>query len=333
MKRLLIYLFIFIILLSGCTKKIEKKDIANYINDKLEINNYSILKSEEVIDSEGYIDYLWTIKDNNTNILFHILDDYSYMISFGMKNDLYNDYYEIMFLNYYKNISHKNNIILKNNTSGEFINNNDILLECSYSNKEDINECFKSLEYYKNILSKSMKKIPIKYIIVFESKKLNNIKYYNYSNTLDSISKEPYQDMLNYYYANGLVHQDDNVLSEMSESDFNNVYNYKYTYKVCNNDNCYDNLIAFNNNTIGIATIFEILNKENYRVEGDKYHYITYDKDNNKYEFSYDFIQLNNDSLELYYLKNEEKIFYGEYGTLYYDTVNKLFDLNIKLIK
>ena len=136
------------------------------------------------------------------------------------------------------------------------------------------------------------------------------------------------------FFADEVIEDDqvnDDVIAEISKSDLNNVYNYKYTYKICNNDNCYDNLIAFNNNTISIATLFEILNRENYNIEGDKYHYIVYDVDNNKYEFSYDFSELNNDGIELYYLKNDEKVFYGEYGTLYYDTVNKMFNLNIKL--
>ena len=331
MKKVLIFIVLFIFLLSGCTKKIEKKDIANYINDKLKLNNYVINGYEEIIDSDGYKDYLWTIKDNDTNITFHILDDYSYMISFGMSNSLNDDYYENMFLKYYNQISKKSNIVLKNNTSGEFVSSNDITLECSYSNKEGINECFKSLEYYKDKLSKNMKKIPIKYILLFESSKLNNIKFYNYSGTLDSISNESYNDMLMYYYANGLVHQNDDVIAEISKSELNNLYNYKYTYKICNSDNCYDNLIAFNNNTISIATLFEILSREKYNIEGDKYHYIVYDMDNNKYEFSYEFSDLYNDGIELYYLKNDERVFYGEYGTLYYDTVNKMFNLNIKL--
>ena len=80
MKKVLIFIVLFIFLLSGCTKKIEKKDIANYINDKLKLNNYVINGYEEIIDSDGYKDYLWSIKDNDTNITFHILDDYSFNV-------------------------------------------------------------------------------------------------------------------------------------------------------------------------------------------------------------------------------------------------------------
>ncbi len=75
----------------------------------------------------------------------------------------------------------------------------------------------------------------------------------------------------------------------------------------------YDDLLA-NKYSYGISfgTLFEILKREGFAVEGNSWRYSYTDEQGNKYDFSYDFVKKNPEDPEYktwyYYLKNGETV-------------------------
>ena len=118
MKRISIIMFITIfscLLLSACTKKYEKEDIEEYLQNTIGISKYQLSEKTARKDEEGNEDYYYHViyKD----IEFDVINDYYTIDTFGaqtLTNTLTSNFNEVVkdyYVNHYYN---RSNIIYEN---------------------------------------------------------------------------------------------------------------------------------------------------------------------------------------------------------------------------
>lgn len=342
MQKKIVLIFI-VFLLLGCTKKYTKNDIQKYVKTKLNLSEITILTNyEEVQEVDSNNDYhtnkIWTVLDKKNNITFHVKEEIQIVPAFEAKNNLVDDYYESVFLNYYDGLSKEKSLILDTKESSLGMNN--VVLSCNYKNKAEIKECFESLKkYQKYYLNKGFN------LSISTLFKCSIEKYLQYSNTiliptniikLDDIGEKKQEKILLEYFKFGLLNQFDLIISDMDENDIKLVMNNNYTNKIYklsenNTKEYYENLIASNISEISIGALYKILKFEKYNIDGSPWHYTVFTSNNDKYEFSYDFVgkEYENFIEQNYYVKNGEKVYWDT--DLSISQINKIFDMNLKI--
>ena len=77
----------------GCVKKYSRSEIASYAGKLTGRKNLTVSEGYQEIqeDEEGYLDHLWTVTDEDTGMVFHVLDDYYWSLE-EVENQLLNDY-------------------------------------------------------------------------------------------------------------------------------------------------------------------------------------------------------------------------------------------------
>lgn len=342
MKKVKKVLIVFLLLcfLSACTKDYSRSDIKNYVKEELNLTNISVSKTyEEIKDTEGYTDRLWTVVDKKNNITFHVLDDYGWGME-SVANNLWNDYDNSVFLKYYSDLTIKDNIELEeNNDSGL----NYIKLNCTFKNKDELADCYESLISYKNYYLEKGFDLSISYNVNydFSLKKIGNheITEGDSWGFMNNLNDEVYAKMLIRYFSCGLSYQIDSVISEMNESDLETVMDFEDNHRIFKTEDdftvyYYEGIIA-NINSYGISfgTLFKLLEQENYNPVGNPWNYTVTNKNGDKYEFSYDFNDelFDDGNLGYYYIKNNEKIkmSYYFYNCFRTKEINEMFDLSI----
>lgn len=76
-----IFLIIIILLsLTACTKKYGRNDVEKYVRDTLGLKGFTVSRTcQDIVDSEGYTDHLWTVTESDGTV-FNVLDDYYYSL-------------------------------------------------------------------------------------------------------------------------------------------------------------------------------------------------------------------------------------------------------------
>lgn len=87
------------VLLSGCVKKYVRSDIASYAKKVASRSTLTVSEGYMEIqeDEEGYLDHLWTVTDEESGLVFHVLDDYYWAME-EVENQLLNDYDSAAFI-------------------------------------------------------------------------------------------------------------------------------------------------------------------------------------------------------------------------------------------
>ena len=87
------------VMLGGCVKKYYQEDIKSYARKLTGREHLSVSEGYVEIqeDEEGYLDHLWTITDEDSGVVFHILDDYYWALE-AVENQLLDDYDSSVFL-------------------------------------------------------------------------------------------------------------------------------------------------------------------------------------------------------------------------------------------
>lgn len=65
--------------LSGCTKKYDRGDIKQYVEETLGLKNFTVSRNYKEVKGPGddYIDHLWEVTESDGTV-FYVLDDYAY---------------------------------------------------------------------------------------------------------------------------------------------------------------------------------------------------------------------------------------------------------------
>lgn len=310
-------LFIFCLFICGCTENHDREDVKNYVKKQLNLTDIEISKKyKEKKDKEGYTDKIWTVVDKKNNITFHVIDDYGYSGE-SVSNSLTNNYDVSVFKNYYPKMKKQDNIEVDENDTGY----SNLVLNCKYKNKKEIDECYNSLKYYGDYLKNKGFTIYINYQVTYD-KEMVGIKNYdadtvgNYKGTM---SKKQYNKILLRYYSYGVAYQITDILDEMNDSDMNDVYNYEENYRIytIKNDEkkYYENVITSTSSGISYGSLYRVLKEEGFKLSGDVNHYTVFSNDGTKYEISYDFKETDNDEIKYYYYKNGTKTEMDSYHT------------------
>ena len=115
---LAILCFICTMSFSGCTVNYTREDIIQYAKEKYNLKK--VFVSEEPVqfkDDDGYTDKIWTVIDEERNIVFHVKDDFRYG-SESVRNSLKDDYDDAAFTKYYDELNKRNNVEYNEDAEG-----------------------------------------------------------------------------------------------------------------------------------------------------------------------------------------------------------------------
>lgn len=330
-----------LILITGCTKNYDIKDIKKYVNENLKIRNIEVLNTyQEIIDEDGYTDKIWTVIDKENNITFHVIDDYFWGMESGT-NRLLNDYDESVFVKLYDKMDVKENIIYNHETDNFY---NEVDLLCKYKDKKGLIDCYNSLLYYKDYIESQNYNLAITYNITYDSV-LKNIGQHKRKTgdtfgQLNDLDKNELDEAMYNYLSTALIFQIENGIKEITEEDMKQILenektNLIFIKKDDGSKKQYDDIIAYYS-YISFGTLYKILEKEGFNPVGNPWHYTVTNKNGDNFEFSYDF----NDyvysygSIGYYYKRNSEKIRMGRYSYNYFNKreITEMFGIDIETI-
>lgn len=317
--------FIIVLFLCGCTTDYKRKDIKAYVKKNHNLTSAEISNDyEEVIDNNGYIDKLWQVYDSENDISFHVLDNYFYSYEV-VTNSLCDDYKEAAFI---KNIEGFNSNLLTYEIDTSSILNN-VKIYGSFHDLEELQACYKELsdlkQYYINLgfdnlyISYNIQYInPLRYTIM--GHEVSGGDTHGVLKDIDDTDN--LQTFIDNYLLCALDYQFDDALNEFSKEDILNFV--KTNEDIMHVGIVKDDVTYWYNDLcasryyygISFASLYEVLVREGFEVNGTKNHYSFVGIDNATYEISYDFGEENS---YYYYLKdNNIKLmdysFYNHFG-------------------
>lgn len=93
------------LLLAGCTKEYKKSDIEEYVRKNLGLSGFRVSSSYETLeDEEGYKDRLWTVTEQDGTV-FGVLDDYGWGME-SVSNWLHDDRNAVRLIQLYEQTDH-----------------------------------------------------------------------------------------------------------------------------------------------------------------------------------------------------------------------------------
>ena len=322
-NKLIILVAIFFVFVTGCLRnyfqneKEYKDEIKEYIEEKIGLKKYKLSDNYETVKGEDtYTDKIWTVEDEN-GIKFHVIDDF-YWANVSLSNRLENDYDKTVFLKYYEELDKKDSIKLEDVT--EYTS----MLVCSYSNKNELVDCFDSLRTYYDFYYDKGFNLDITCKMLVNSDYNSSSQFMSSYGKLSNLDEEFFNKSLLNFYTYSVFHQDSKVISEMTDEELNKVINSPDVQKIIGTK------YIGANNSISFETLYLLLKEKKYRVSGDKTNFTVYDKSGNKYQFSTKFYNtVASDYKNFYYLKNNEQVRCSDY--IITNTVYDLFALSITL--
>ncbi len=304
LKHKLSFLFICLcctLLLSSCSETYEKEDISEYVRNVLGITNFTVSSKPEIYeDEEGYKDEVWTIQDLNNKIVFHVIDDHRWSGQRAV-NSLINDYDFAVFNHIQADLTQVEHLELvsQQDDSGSFVGN----IIGSFSNSEELEACYNELiELKDSFTTLGYDGLGIWFELEYNHPMRNPIPDYidtsgdisgrtDHDFTYEEMQYKMIQTDLDYRY------ESINSLSKEEIDEALTGYFGKigiYTGTKLEQDDYEDSLILYYddiiaNNGISFSSLYEIVSREGFDVQGDQWHYTFVGVDGVVYEISYDF--------------------------------------------
>lgn len=335
MKKLLLF-FMLSITLSGCTTKYDRSDIIDKVQADLNLRNFKVSNSATVVvDDKGYNDKIWTVTIPETGLVFHVMDDWGWGLE-SVTNSLKHDYDKAVIHHIYNDLPTLH--YLQVETSIEDSGLCSAYIIGNFENEKELKGCYGELELLRNaFISLGYSNLSISYRLNYQHPLRNLTPPYedqtgdshgltSYQKSYQEVKNNMIQSALDYRYefvnrltpqeiADALIDYDDRVGiytgTQENQADFEPS---KIHY--------YDDIIA-NKYSYGISfsSLYEILKREGFDVQGNSWHYTFTGIDDIHYEISYDFTDYDfEDKKGYYYLADEEKIpmsgyFYNHFRT------------------
>ncbi len=317
MKKTYVIFLVMTLFLTSCTTNYQHEDIFLYVKDKYRFDDFTVSeKRTEVKDEDGYTDYLWTVKVDG--IEFTVIDNYYYGME-AVTNRLHDNYTDVMLKQYFNRVDMITHFSLNESTFDGIYKNN---LVARFNSKEELLRLYNELSDFNSYLKNDGYTVPFSfsYRLEMQNPIRNNISGYIVDDgdtvgTVTEIKTSDREAMLNKYILTCIDYRFEDLLSELTEQEImDTVKGCSERIALIRNDTVsfYDDLCA-NRYHYGISfgTLYEILKREGFDPEGDADHYTFTGTDNNVYEISYDFTnidQKNDDTNHYYYLKNGSPI-------------------------
>ncbi len=295
-----------LILLGGCTKKYERKDIEEFIRNQTGISGFKVKRERaELTETEdGYTDYLWTAVERD-GTEFHVLDDYHWGME-ALVNTLRTDYYQVHLINAFPDLPHSKielessleNGLYTACLKGTFSSRSELLSEMDELRAiQQSDSCPENAGY--NLL------FNYPYRVIGEYDSTIGDCYGNLRNPVDTAEAE------NRMLLTCIDHRLP-CRFEFTEDEIHNaVEGNSHQLGIRNEDGSYtwyDDLCADQYSYgVSFASMYELLVRNGYPVDGTPEHYSVTAPDGTEYEFSYDFNHPSGGrSVWMYYLKNGE---------------------------
>ena len=300
---LILLLIALVLILSGCTKNYDRKDIQKYVQENIGIRDFTVSSTRQEITNQedGYTDYLWTVKEKDGTI-FHVLDDY-YYASEWVSNSLRNDWNAVHLQAYLKTADHKGFEVEEDNDEILYVR-----LMGAFTSRAQLRGLTETL----NRLAKGLSGVSIPYLLEYDfpGKFIGDyeINDADSSGTLDPGERiDPAEAEKNYLHFI-IDMRDEKALSEFKDQEIHDlVKGNPWELCVLQEDESvliYRDLLG-SRFAYGISfpTLYEILVRNDYPVTGTKDDFTFEGIDGNTYEMSNAFIE---DDWH-YYLVNDEK--------------------------
>ena len=288
-KKLLVGLIaIFISLLStGCSS--NASDVENYLKEKYHLDNFTVSKTYKERKSDGYHpDEIWTVKLNDgSNITFNVINTYIFQSS--LPSHKFQTDFDFQVLKYLIKKYGQLHALECVKEEGDY-SAVKTFLKGNYNNAEELEQLLTETWNFLEFANNFNYEISFDLVFNYKNKKLPNINVqttYNRMNTIQSkvfpsigqsllLRKKAFEKYIYEMLYNKLSDDDIEKYSNYVNLIVNNS-EYKLAYKNALGEYVYYSDLIAHNSYISYRTLYEILKRNGYNVQGsiDNYKFYT----------------------------------------------------------
>lgn len=349
------------VMLGGCVKKYYQADIKSYARKLTGREHLSVSEGYVEIqeDEEGYLDHLWTVTDEDSGVVFHILDDYYWALE-AVENQLLDDYDSSVFLWMLdqKKFPATEGLYLKKTSQSGLV---DAEILCGYTDGQSLRKLYEELLSLRTTAAdEGYGSLKVKYTVQYEHPLSSTVDYEIQEGTttgeIGSLDEAAYALMRKNYLACALDYRFDNALEEFTQEEIDAVVHAPDSVRIYktqdgsgsaqkdggdtgdtaeNREQKDDSKRIYYEGVIGnpqyagisFGTLYELLRMEGRQVTGDPWHYFFTSPEGSLIEISYDFNDLSgyNDKdgklrKGYYYMRDDRKVRMKNYYDNHFDT-------------
>ncbi len=311
MKRIMLIVILCIICLCGCRKDYDKNDIKEYVKTEYGLKSVSVEQEPEAIkDENDSTDYIWTVTDKKHSMKFRVLDDFQ-ADSLFPGNNLIGDYEDVRLAQAFEQYDSES-LSLETKTQYGLCR---AIIKGKYSSRRELQELFNETNAFLDEYLDHKVKVSVHFMMDIPFR--DAVEGYemdsgDYRDTAIEFVEEMYEEAEENFLLTALDFGLENCLKEFTEEEIEEVVaNSKYRLGVAKSEDgpyeYYDDLVASRfSYGVSFSTLYEVLVREGYSVEGDKNHYSFVGVDGATYEISYNFVgwEYEDGKVGYYYLKN-----------------------------
>ena len=311
MKKIILIMVLCCTFLCGCRTDYGKKDIKEYVKEEYGLKSVSVEGEPEAIEDEnGSTDYIWTVTDKKHNMRFRVLDDFQ-ADSLFPDNHLTSDYEDVRLAQAFAQYEAKG-LSLETETKYALCR---AKVKGNYSSRQELQQLFEEINHFLNEYLDNEVKVSIHFIMdtpYREAVEGYEMDSGDYRGTDVEFTRDKQEEAEENLLLMALDYRLDAYLEQFTQEEIEEVVaNCKYRLGVADSEEgpyeYYDDLVASRfSYGVSFSSLYEILIREGYQVEGDKNHYSFVGVDGSAYEISYDFVgyEYKDGKIGYYYLKD-----------------------------
>ncbi len=311
MKKIMLIAVLCVIFLCGCRRDYDQKDIKEYVKEQYGLKSVSVEQEPEAIkDENDSTDYIWTVTDKKNNMQFRVLDDFQ-ADSLFPDNHLTSDYEDVRLAQAFEQYDSKS-LSLETKTQYGLCR---AAIMGNYSSRKELQELFEETNAFLKEYLDNKVKVSIHFMM--DTPYRDAVEGYemdsgDYRGTALEFTKDMQEEAEGNLLLTALDYRFDTCLEQFTEEEIKGaVANSKYRLGVADAEEgpyeYYDDLVASRfSYGVSFSTLYEVLVREGYPVEGDKNHYSFAGADGSIYEISCDFVgyEYKDGKVGYYYLKD-----------------------------
>lgn len=309
---------------AGCVTDYKRRDIVKYVKEQYGISGFKVgFNRQPLYGADGYIDYLWTVTESDGTV-FYVVDDRYYGTEWA-SNSLTDNRWAIVLKRYIEPNGLPGFEVVPNENPEGWPDMMSFSLRGDYRTRAELGQRVDAI----NELSRTVPKgVRIPFLLRFDHKFRTIGDYENsaadYSELLYSPGQIVLEDAERRYLNTILDMRYDEYIADYTEDEIHDFVNENaHSFAVVRSDGTcdfFDDLLMdYYGYGISFPTMYEVLRREGYPVEGDKNDYTFTGIDGSVYEFSDYF----SDGDWYYYLKDGERVDmeYYFYNHIYYTSI------------
>lgn len=310
-----------LVCLSGCTKKYEREDIEEYVSANICLEDFTVSEKYRIrTEEDGYEDKIWTVLDNRTGLVFHVIDDFSWTMEW-VSNSLEHDY-DAAVLHFVENQLPEFTMLSLDLEQEEGLYYAEI--NGGFANEEELRECWSELyQLRSDIRGAGYQDLSVFFRLAYlhplrdaagnERRQGDGWGWMDDHLDLREMIHRYVRMALEYRYDGTYEDFPQELVRQALEGDDNMVGIYRSTDSVV--PEYYEDIVASPNYYgISFGSLYEILKREGFSPEGTPNHYRFTGTGGTVYEISYDFddyvfeSDMGDAAVGYYYLKDGAQV-------------------------